>query len=167
MHLVVSKMYVPLHQNKICNYYKVEISMKTVEYLLSFNIKPSVQRIAVMDYLLTHKTHPNIDEIYSALNKTMPTLSKTTIYNTLRLFVEHGAALMLTIDDKYACFDGDIHPHAHFLCSKCNKIYDLPLSEDFLERSMQGVDEYKVDEVALYYRGTCPNCLKKEKLNKN
>lgn len=139
----------------------------TVEYLLSFNIKPSVHRIAVMDYLLTHKTHPNIDEIYLALTKKMPVLSKTTIYNTLRLFVEQGAALLLTIDDRYACFDGDIRPHAHFLCTECNKIYDLPLSKDFLEKSMQGIDEYRVQEVALYYKGTCPNCLKKEKLNNN
>lgn len=74
--------------------------MKTYDYLLSYNIKPSVQRIAIMDYLLAHKTHPCIDEIYMALCDDIPTLSKTTVYNTLKLFVEHGAALMLTIDEK-------------------------------------------------------------------
>ena len=72
--------------------------MKTYEYLQSFGIKPSVQRIAIMDYLLTHRTHPAIDEIYLALCEQIPTLSKTTVYNTLKLFVEHGAAQMLTID---------------------------------------------------------------------
>ena len=74
--------------------------MKSYDYLISYNIKPSVQRIAIMDYLLAHKTHPSIDEIYLALCKDIPTLSKTTVYNTLKLFVEHGAALMLTIDEK-------------------------------------------------------------------
>ena len=88
--------------------------MTAYEYLLSYHIKPSVQRIAIMDYLLNHKTHPCIDEIYTALCKEIPTLSKTTVYNTLKLFVEHGAAKMLTIDEKNACFDGDVHPHAHF-----------------------------------------------------
>ena len=76
--------------------------MKTYDYLLSYNIKPSVQRIAIMDYLLAHKTHPCIDEIYMALCDDIPTLSKTTVYNTLKLFVEHGAALMLTINEKNA-----------------------------------------------------------------
>ncbi|MBR4922900.1 MAG: transcriptional repressor, partial [Bacteroidaceae bacterium] len=57
--------------------------MKTYEYLLSFGIKPSVQRIAIMDYLMTHRTHPAIDEIYLALCEDIPTLSKTTVYNTL------------------------------------------------------------------------------------
>lgn len=74
--------------------------MTAYEYLLSYHIKPSVQRIAIMDYLLNHKTHPCIDEIYTALCKEIPTLSKTTVYNTLKLFVEHGAAKMLTIDEK-------------------------------------------------------------------
>ena len=101
--------------------------MTAYEYLLSYHIKPSVQRIAIMDYLLNHKTHPCIDEIYTALCKEIPTLSKTTVYNTLKLFVEYGAAKMLTIDEKNACFDGDVHPHAHFQCKVCNKIYDVEI----------------------------------------
>ena len=99
--------------------------MKTYEYLLNFGIKPSVQRIAIMDYLLTHRTHPAIDEIYLALCEDIPTLSKTTVYNTLKLFVEHGAAQMLTIDERNTCYDADIQLHAHFLCKKCGKILDL------------------------------------------
>mgnify|MGYP003302804091 CR=1 FL=1 len=71
--------------------------MKTYNYLLEHGIKPSMQRIAIMDYLLTHKDHPSIDAIFMALSKKMPTLSKTTVYNTLKLFVENGAAQMLKI----------------------------------------------------------------------
>lgn len=52
--------------------------MNVYEYLLSYQIKPSVQRIAIMDYLLKHHTHPSIDEIYMALCQDIPTLSKTT-----------------------------------------------------------------------------------------
>ena len=77
-------------------------------HLIGYNIKPSVQRIAVMDYLLKHRTHPSVEEIYSALSGDMPTLSKTTVYNTLKLFAEQGAAQMLTIDEKNVCFDGDL-----------------------------------------------------------
>ena len=35
--------------------------MKTYDYLLSYGVKPSVQRIAIMDYLLEHRTHPSIE----------------------------------------------------------------------------------------------------------
>ena len=74
--------------------------LQTHRYLLQYSIKPSVQRTAVMDYLLKNRTHPTIDEIYSALSPSMPTLSKTTVYNTLNLFLEKGAVQQLVIDEK-------------------------------------------------------------------
>ncbi|EJW92674.1 ferric uptake regulator, Fur family [gut metagenome] len=136
--------------------------MKGYDYLVSYNIKPSVQRIAIMDYLLSHKTHPSIDEIYMALCKQIPTLSKTTVYNTLKLFVEHGAAQMLTIDERNACFDGDTSPHAHFLCKRCGHIFDLPYARE--ERQLEPIDMngFRVEEVHQYYKGVCPACASKE-----
>lgn len=131
--------------------------MKTYDYLLSYGVKPSVQRIAIMDYLLEHHTHPSIEEIYLALCDAIPTLSKTTVYNTLKLFVEHGAARMLTIDEHNVNYDGDVSPHAHFLCKKCNKIYDWPVA---LETPMEQVmmNGFVVQEVHQYYKGVCPSC---------
>ena len=38
-----------------------------------------------MEYLMAHRTHPTVDEIYLALSPSIPTLSKTTVYNTLKL----------------------------------------------------------------------------------
>ena len=116
-------------------------------HLIGYNIKPSVQRIAVMDYLLKHRTHPSVEEIYSALSGDMPTLSKTTVYNTLKLFAEQGAAQMLTIDEKNVCFDGDTSLHAHFLCKRCGKIYDLPISEPMKETLESNIEGHSVDEL--------------------
>ena len=79
--------------------------MKPYERLLDHNIKPSMQRIAIMQYLMEHPIHPSADDIYTALSPSMPTLSKTTVYNTLKLFSEQGAAQMLTIDEKNTNFD--------------------------------------------------------------
>ena len=139
--------------------------MNVYEYLLSFKIKPSVQRIAIMDYLVKHHTHPCVDEIYLALCKEIPTLSKTTVYNTLKLFVEHGAAKMLTIDERNACFDSDLSTHAHFQCKTCGKIFDLPYqvnAEDIKHLESQG---FIVDEVHCYYKGICPDCSDAEITN--
>ena len=136
--------------------------MKTYEYLLSFGIKPSVQRIAIMDYLMKHRTHPAIDEIYLALCEQIPTLSKTTVYNTLKLFVEHGAAQMLTIDERNTCYDADIQLHAHFLCKKCGKILDFPLSTEKDKVSAMKDEGFKVDEIHQYFKGYCPSCLVEE-----
>ena len=128
------------------------------EYLMDHEVKPSVQRLAVMEYLLQNLTHPTADEIYSALITRIPTLSKTTVYNTLKLFVEHGAVKMLTIDEKNAMFDADTSSHAHFLCTRCNKVFDLPLNAAKLHKCVVIPDEYDVEEISLYVRGVCKAC---------
>ncbi len=139
--------------------------ISTYDYLLQHEVKPSVQRLAVMDYLRKHHTHPTADEIYVHLVGNIPTLSKTTVYNTLRLLVEHKAAQMLTIDERNVCFDDIVEPHAHFLCTTCGKIYDLP--SDIVPMARPGLlpGGHEAKEAYLYYRGTCAACLKKKNEN--
>ena len=42
--------------------------MKPYERLLEHNIKPSMQRIAIMEYLMNHPIHPSADDIYTVLS---------------------------------------------------------------------------------------------------
>ena len=133
-------------------------SKDSLNYLVAHGIKPSVQRLAVMDYLMAHDTHPTVDEIYCALIDDIPTLSKATVYNTLKLLVEKGAASQLTIDERNACYDGQLHPHAHFLCKRCGKVFDLPLKQPQLTKETDIPTGFSVEDASLYFRGVCPNC---------
>lgn len=133
------------------------------ETLSRYSIKPSPQRMAIMTYLLEHKTHPTIEEIYKSLSPDMPTLSKTTIYNTLKLFVENGAASMLTINEKTTCYDYDTSPHAHFICKKCNKVTDLFYGVENMIPSKQEIEDNRIVDMQVYYRGICKDCLKENK----
>lgn len=139
--------------------------MKAYDILLSHQVKPSLQRIAIMEYLLEHRTHPSAEEVYLALSETMPTLSKTTVYNTLRLFADHGAALMLTIDDRNVNFDADTSQHAHFLCKKCNKIYDFHTQIGLNKMKELRMEGHQVEEAHTYYKGICKDCIEIEKTN--
>ena len=137
--------------------------MNVHETMSAKGVKPSALRMQIYNYLDGHRTHPTVDEIYTELSAEYPTLSKTTVYNTLKLFVEHGAAQMLTIDEHNVCFDGDLSLHAHFLCKSCNKIFDLPApKEDELITKMQN-EGFQVEATHYYYRGICPSC--KEQAN--
>jgi Fur family transcriptional regulator, peroxide stress response regulator len=131
--------------------------LKTHNYLRQFSIKPSVQRSAVMDFLLKNRTHPTIDEIYSALSPMMPTLSKTTVYNTLDLFVERGAVRALAIDEKNARYDVDISAHAHFLCRNCGAICDIFDLKPTLFQ-LPETSKLKIDSVEISYFGICESC---------
>lgn len=136
--------------------------MNAYEQLQSYQIKPSVQRLAIMDYLLSNRTHPTVDEIYTALYPYIPTLSKTTVYNTLKLFAEHNAVQMITIDEKTTRFDVDTSPHGHFLCEQCAKIYDLEVRVSEKDLEALEKDGYQVAAVHYYYRGTCKECSRKD-----
>ena len=87
--------------------------------LLSFGIKPSLQRMAILDYLLKNATHPTADTIFGDLYPNIPTLSKTTVYNTLKLLEEQGVIISISIDEKNVRYYGDLSEHAHFKCKEC------------------------------------------------
>lgn len=127
------------------------------EYLQSYGIKPSLQRIAIMEYLLENRIHPTADEIYSTLYAKVPTLSKTTVYNTLKLFVEQGAVLLLMIDDKNVRFDIDTSCHAHLQCCSCNRVFDVPVGDSELLQAKQ-LGDFLIVETHLYYKGYCKDC---------
>lgn len=137
-------------------------SKETIDYLVQHGIKPSVQRMAVMEYLLSHHTHPTADEIHSALTARIPTLSKTTVYNTLRLLVDNGAVTQLTIDERNVCFDAEARPHAHFLCNRCGKVYDLPLRQVNIDAAAEIPESFRTESAALYYCGKCAACTRAE-----
>jgi len=127
--------------------------------LLQKGIKPSLIRLKVYEYLVNHKTHPTADEIYNSLLLEIPTLSKTSVYNTLSLFVEKGLVQIITIEENIVRFDADTSVHGHFQCKSCGKIYDFLVKPDSIQSSLSS--EFVVDEIYVYYKGTCPYCKNK------
>jgi Fur family ferric uptake transcriptional regulator/Fur family peroxide stress response transcriptional regulator len=127
------------------------------EHLINHEIKPSVQRIAIMQYLMENKTHPTIDQIFNDLLPSMPTLSKTTVYNTLKLLSDKKAVVSLTIDEKNLRFDGDTSSHAHFKCKLCGAIFDVPIKEKEIP-VFCGSNDLISEETQVYFLGTCREC---------
>lgn len=137
---------------------------QTKDYLSSHGIRPSAQRMAIMDYLLSHKTHPTVEEIYTALLPLLPTLSKTTLYNTLKLFSDKKVALMLNIDEHTTRFDGDVKPHAHFQCQVCGRVYDIFQEElpELVSLYKQQIGKLSISSVEISYKGVCEMCKNKK-----
>lgn len=98
---------------------------EAISRLESFGVRPSLQRIAIMDYMLNNRCHPTADQVYVALLDQMPTLSKMTVYNTLTLLSERGAVLSLSVDARQKRFDGDTSLHGHFICQCCGEVEDV------------------------------------------
>ncbi|MDE7025641.1 MAG: transcriptional repressor [Paramuribaculum sp.] len=132
-----------------------------INLLTTAGIRLSHQRMAILQYLLNHRTHPTVADIYDHLHPNHPTLSRTTVYNTLKILVESGAVLQLDIDPECTHYDADLSPHAHFMCRHCGKLYDVP----FPSHHIEAPEGFTTDRITISYHGLCPTCASSEKTN--
>lgn len=122
-------------------------------------IAPSYTRIAVYDYLAKGKIHPTVDEIFMDLSKTIPTLSKTTVYNTLKLFIENDLINAVNFYDNKMRYELIRSKHGHFKCDICSTVYDIPMDINvYLPKELDGTI---ISEYHHLLIGTCTHCLNK------
>lgn len=126
------------------------------EYLINNNIKPSYIRLKVLEYLIINKNHPTVDIIYNELIKEIPTLSKTTVYNTLNTFFEKGVCKIINIDDNTTRYDANTLDHGHFKCEKCKGIYDFSI--DITNCNIDGIEDFIISKRDIYFKGLCRTC---------
>ena len=132
---------------------------KISSYLKSHDIRPSYQRVKIFEYLIVNKNHPTVDMIYKSLSPEIPTLSKTTVYNTLNLFVEKKIAIVILVEENEARYDADTSIHGHFKCEECGAVIDIVLDIEKLE--LPQLDKFQINEHHLYFKGICEKCLNK------
>ena len=124
------------------------------------DMKPSYQRIKILQYLISKRNHPTVDKIFNDLIKEIPTLSKATVYNTLDLFKKKNLARVVTIEDNETRFDAKIVNHGHFKCESCGSIYDFEINIDSFSTDLP--EHFKINEKNVYFKGICPGCLEKD-----
>lgn len=86
--------------------------------------KATFQRLAICKLILSRKDHPSADQVYQELKEEYPTISLTTIYNTLRILVELGLIQELGFNEGSIRYDPDMELHINLVCPKCGKIDD-------------------------------------------
>lgn len=128
--------------------------MDAVALLKEKGIRPSLIRIMVLEYLLSHRTHPTVEEVYEALIKNVPTLSKTSVYNTLHLLAEKEIILEITIDPTKVRYDADTSLHGHFKCDSCLNVWDFAVGQ--VQTSLPKEFDIKTKEI--YFTGLCEKC---------
>lgn len=89
----------------------------------------------------------------------MSDISLDTVYRTLSSLEE--LKMIFRVDGflQRARYDADYNPHCHFLCIKCNEVYDIPCKQNFIPD--EEFDAGKVLDVNLQIRGICKKCLNK------
>ena len=132
---------------------------KYVKLLKENSIKITPQRLEILRYLDDHRMHPTADQIFTDLKEKNPSLSKTTVYNSVEILMNHGLIQSITISGSELRYDFKHGMHHHFLCKKCGRITDIDVECPNIGKMLECGHE--VEEVHGYFKGICKKCLKK------
>ena len=86
----------------------------------------------------------------------MPTLSRTTVYSTLELFVERGIAQRLALSGSEIRYDADVSAHVHFRCRSCGAVIDL--AGRAAPPPPIAPRGFVIERAQFYAEGLCPDC---------
>ncbi|MBN2246531.1 MAG: transcriptional repressor [Candidatus Aminicenantes bacterium] len=127
-------------------------------HLLTHAIKPTFIRLLILSYMNRSDFHPNAEEIYKGILKKIPTISRTSVYNTLSLFREKGVIIPLYLTSREARFElKKEQQRNHFLCEKCGKIIDLEFQYKYFKA--EELNGHRVKGLHSCFYGICKNCL--------
>ncbi len=120
--------------------------------------KYSRKREAIYKAIMGTKTHPNAEWIYAKLKPEYPDLSLGTVYRNLTLFKENEEIVCVGSVNGQERFDGNVQPHAHFICKACGCVQDLMDQQEPQSPIVQG----RVEGYQLSFYGLCKSCCNKE-----
>jgi Fe2+ or Zn2+ uptake regulation protein len=115
------------------------------------------QKRIILEYLKSTKDHPSAEMIFKKVKKKLPQISLGTVYRILNEFKEEGK--IVEIPEKVSRFDGNTLPHAHFICQKCKRIYDV--FEDFKILKKKKLKVGKINNFQIFFYGICKKCSRK------
>jgi Fur family transcriptional regulator, peroxide stress response regulator len=121
------------------------------------------QRHVVYESVVASHGHRSPEQIYAAVRKRVPSISLATVYNNLRLFVEHGLLREVTPHASTLRVDGNLEPHHHLVCSRCKSVQDIEGEfVDFKRLSRQLPDGFDLTQPLVEVFGLCRRCSTKK-----
>ena len=122
------------------------------------NTRMTSQRIKILEFLRSVKTHPTAEDIFINVKKELPAITLATVYRNLNLLAEQGRILKLEINNEFR-FDADMCAHQHWVCRQCGKIGDI-FKKEISDYALRKAKPYGFDIecVTIIYNGTCQKC---------
>jgi len=122
-------------------------------------LKCTAQRLAVFAAIRDSRSHPSVDETLAEVRKTVPTVTRDSVYRILNEFAALG--LLARMDAlSSARYDTWTGPHAHFICEVCGSITDYPIPKGLALPKGMPREQHHVE---LRVTGVCSGCANKKR----
>lgn len=118
------------------------------------------QRREIFCAVAASREHPSAETVFLQVRKTLPNVSLDTVYRTLSSLEQMDLLTRVGAASKER-FDGDMRPHAHFVCTECGAVYDIFPPQYAVPAAPQEARAFgDVRRVNVQFKGICKRCRK-------
>jgi len=122
----------------------------------------TTQRRAVFKAILGRQDHPTAEQVYAAVRKDLPQISRMTVHRILGTFVSLGLLAKTCHPGSAARYDPNLHQHHHLVCLDCGRIIDVEDPRlDKLPWPKVRPQEFTIQDYNVHFRGRCARCRQK------
>ena len=121
----------------------------------------TIQRSLVLAAVNRLHCHATADEIYDAIVKEHPSISRGTVYRNLNRLVETGQIRRVEIPGEADRYDHICKEHYHVQCVVCRRIFDVEMERmPAPETHIKDAHGFSFVGHDLIFKGICPDCQK-------
>ncbi len=115
---------------------------------------------ATFRVLFESREHPTAEQVYRAVRRELPAISRGTVYRNLGKLVSAARVHLVHVHDRCARYDARLEPHDHFLCTRCTLLLDVEsrLPAPHRRPSRARIRGHRVEGRTLTYYGLCRGC---------
>ena len=119
----------------------------------------TIQSALVLETVNKLPGHVTADEIYEAIAKEHPTISRATVYRNLNRLSQTGKIRRIEIPGGADRFEHWCHPHYHIKCELCGRIFDVDMEYiPHLEDKIRDTHGFQLTGHDILFTGICPQC---------
>lgn len=132
-------------------------------YLDTNDQRYTTQKKEIVDAIIQRNDHFEVDAFISEMYANGQSLSRATVYRTIRQLLDAKLIQKITTQDGkvyYECNENRQH-HDHIICNQCGKIYEI--KDKIIEIKIQEECEklhFKPEYRSLHIYGDCIDCQK-------
>jgi Fur family transcriptional regulator, peroxide stress response regulator len=116
----------------------MESKEKIIEAFRRNGFRATPQRIAIAQIVLGSKDHPTAEQVYELVNRSNPSISLSTVYNTLHVMRDVNMLQELAFDNIHR-YDPNTSMHINLVCEKCGEIVDI--EDETIEKKVDRISK--------------------------
>ena len=119
----------------------------------------TIQRALVLEAVRSLHDHPTSADVYEAVRRTYPNISRATVYRNLGVLANRGDVLRVEVPNGADRYDFFNEPHYHAKCRVCGSIMDVDMPyESDIASKVADAHGFAIEGHEIIFDGVCPAC---------